>query len=610
MSNDLIECSKIAIEAAPDVCAYATLACFEKTGYFNFTTFYYCQINQNIPIMILLSLFFIFIVFNFIAKVADSYLAPSLQVLSEKLKLSEAVAGATLLSLGNSAPEVITGIVVGGKASGSMELATGGLIGGCFFTITIILAACIRSAGDIKVDVHAFKRDILFLIVGVLYFIFLTIIDKVTPVLACGYFVLYVVYVAYVFIHQKFQKRRKSIRKELPTAPYADLTESLYRFPDSDSIADLDYEKSAGSACPGSLDDIPSDTTPVTMPEDQEEDIFRGEKPMNSSFNEVADTTDYIRHEEKETKNMPNIKDPNVIRLSIKLKEEWKEGKNLHPRVDKEDNHHFSVGSFVDNDGKKSFSTRLLSILAMPVAFLGAITIPPFEVPKWNVYKAVIVPYFSLLFMIWQFRLVDTFLSNPYLWIIYSVIATGLAVLLYVKGKRENLAKTNGGILSLAAFLISSLWLNLITNLIVEYLTMLRVITDIPLGLISLTVLAWGTSLEDLFINIVISKSGLGRMAVIGVYGSQIFGIFIGFGAALLRQSLQRTVSFGLYDFDQDDTRPGILTIILLVMTLSTLGISLAVGKSGNWMLKKKMMVFLGTAYSLFIVACIVISLV
>ena len=37
---------------------------------------------------------------------ADEYLSPSLEFLTEKLKLSESVAGVTLLALGNGAPDV------------------------------------------------------------------------------------------------------------------------------------------------------------------------------------------------------------------------------------------------------------------------------------------------------------------------------------------------------------------------------------------------------------------------------------------------------------------------------------------------------------------------
>lgn len=54
---------------------------------------------------------FIMIVLMYIlTSSADEYLSPSLEFLTEKLKLSESVAGVTLLALGNGAPDVFQAI--------------------------------------------------------------------------------------------------------------------------------------------------------------------------------------------------------------------------------------------------------------------------------------------------------------------------------------------------------------------------------------------------------------------------------------------------------------------------------------------------------------------
>ena len=46
-----------------------------------------------------------------LAVVCDDFFVPALEVISEKLKLSEDVAGATFMAAGSSAPELFTSIM-------------------------------------------------------------------------------------------------------------------------------------------------------------------------------------------------------------------------------------------------------------------------------------------------------------------------------------------------------------------------------------------------------------------------------------------------------------------------------------------------------------------
>lgn len=148
----------------------------------------------------------------------------------------------------------------------------------------------------------------------------------------------------------------------------------------------------------------------------------------------------------------------------------------------------------------------------------------------------------------------------------------------------------------------------LITSLIVEYLSLIEVVTGLPLTFISLTILAWGTSLEDLFINTVISKSGYGKMAVVGVYASQIFSLFIGFGAALFRQSLMKTIVFNLYDFSGEESRSNLLILTLLLATFGILVVTLVVTKFSRWVMHQKIMILLCVFYAVILITFAAIS--
>jgi Ca2+/Na+ antiporter len=53
----------------------------------------------------------IMIIFSALAIVCDEFFVPSLEAISEKLDLSEDVAGATFMAAGSSAPELFTSVV-------------------------------------------------------------------------------------------------------------------------------------------------------------------------------------------------------------------------------------------------------------------------------------------------------------------------------------------------------------------------------------------------------------------------------------------------------------------------------------------------------------------
>jgi sodium/potassium/calcium exchanger 6 len=61
-------------------------------------------------------------------------------------------------------------------------------------------------------------------------------------------------------------------------------------------------------------------------------------------------------------------------------------------------------------------------------------------------------------------------------------------------------------------------------------------ITEIPNGVMGLTVLAWGNSIGDLFSNISVAKTGRADMAIAGCYGGPLFNLLIGLGISLVLQ--------------------------------------------------------------------------
>lgn len=89
-----------------------------------------------------------------LASTADLYLSPALEFVTIKFKMSESLAGVTLLALGNGAPDIFSSIAASSAAQsqansetdlGSATLSTCGLMGSAFFISTIVIQAVLQT---------------------------------------------------------------------------------------------------------------------------------------------------------------------------------------------------------------------------------------------------------------------------------------------------------------------------------------------------------------------------------------------------------------------------------------------------------------------------------
>ncbi len=80
------------------------------------------------------------------------------------------------------------------------------------------------------------------------------------------------------------------------------------------------------------------------------------------------------------------------------------------------------------------------------------------------------------------------------------------------------------------AFLVSILFIAVISWFLVEYAVQFAEALHIPPVIVALTVLAGGTSVPDLIASIVVARQGRGEMAVSNAVGSNIFDILVGLG--------------------------------------------------------------------------------
>ena len=111
------------------------------------------------------------------------------------MKLSETIAGVTLLAFANGAPDIIASATAG-DASGGIFIAVGSLFGACAFGATVVLGYCIyRSDGDVvEMPKVAWVRDLGFYVIAGIVILIYGMIGHITRLMAILFMGIYGVY--------------------------------------------------------------------------------------------------------------------------------------------------------------------------------------------------------------------------------------------------------------------------------------------------------------------------------------------------------------------------------------------------------------------------------
>ncbi|NWX32641.1 NCKX1 protein, partial [Notiomystis cincta] len=119
---------------------------------------------------VVLHIFGMMYVFVALAIVCDEYFVPALGVITEKLQISEDVAGATFMAAGGSAPELFTSLI--GVFISHSNVGIGTIVGSAVFNILFVIGTCTLFSREIlHLTWWPLFRDISFYIVDLLMLI-------------------------------------------------------------------------------------------------------------------------------------------------------------------------------------------------------------------------------------------------------------------------------------------------------------------------------------------------------------------------------------------------------------------------------------------------------
>lgn len=131
--------------------------------------------------------------FYLLAVVCDRYFIISLDQIAEKLKMNSDMAGATLMAIGSSAPELFVSFIALTKP-GNEALGAGTIVGSAIFNILVIIgaAAIVRTA---FIAWQPIIRDVIFYSLSIILLIFSFWDGNITFFEAMMFLTLYVIYV-------------------------------------------------------------------------------------------------------------------------------------------------------------------------------------------------------------------------------------------------------------------------------------------------------------------------------------------------------------------------------------------------------------------------------
>eukprot|EP00731_Ephydatia_muelleri_P004437 Em0002g613a len=244
------ECKEVNELEERDRCTFAeTIESCETDGLINYIQFIYCQVPSNlIPLAMIMLCLWLLYLFIFMGATAQEYFCPSLQIISELLRLSQNVAGVTLLAFGNGAADIFSAIaVIKEPDPRKASLAIGALFGAGMFVTTVVVGA-VSMVKPFTLTQRPFLRDIIFYLIGVFWTFVILWQNKVTIYSAVGFVSMYVIYVLVVIfgriVYQKWKKLRadpeqNEIERLKPETPA--VRESAAAFPaaPADKVLDV-----------------------------------------------------------------------------------------------------------------------------------------------------------------------------------------------------------------------------------------------------------------------------------------------------------------------------------------------------------------------------------
>uniref|UniRef100_A0A8C5DH95 Sodium/potassium/calcium exchanger 2-like n=1 Tax=Gouania willdenowi TaxID=441366 RepID=A0A8C5DH95_GOUWI len=165
----------------------------------------YFSVDERRQGFVLLHMFGMLYMFIALAIVCDEFFVPALTVITEKLEISDDVAGATFMAAGGSAPELFTSVI--GVFVSHSNVGIGTIVGSAVFNILFVIGMCALFSKEVlHLTWWPLFRDVSFYICGLLMLIYFFLDNQITTGESISLLMCYTCYVTFMKFNSKVEK--------------------------------------------------------------------------------------------------------------------------------------------------------------------------------------------------------------------------------------------------------------------------------------------------------------------------------------------------------------------------------------------------------------------
>jgi len=513
---------------------------------------------------------------------ADAFFVPTLTKISNQLKLSDNVAGVTLVAFGNGSPDIFSAIAAFTADDPKVaRLAIGSIFGAAMFVQLFVAGSCMLIA-PFKTAARPLIRDLV-VYLWACYWMFQCLYKgKMELFDAIGLLALYILFVLGVvagsgsktlnklFGTTKFEPPLTEAKnKEEILPPLSPIVKNRARA--LSNISQVDQKASPKPQKSLGLEN-PAFNPPASL--GLEPQRSRAGTNLSNISNLSRETVTLAPYAKNRARALSRVSQLDVSITSDKISQNLVKTRADYLRQiyipwDAEE---FSEGNFFD---------KFLCVIISPLYFCMNITCPVVgDDPKesWNYYLSIL----QGLAMPWAFYLLlmqygeDPFGSFPRA-AIPAIIGVFLAGMIFFFGRNYKDSPPSWySFFTISSFLTCILWIFTLANEVVAVLTTLGIMWNIDSIIMGLTFLAWANSIGDFVADTSLARIGKARTAIAACFGAPLlnllFGTSIGAILSITSKPDRDFITLGLDWLELSLTLSVMSTVTLMLFAFPLLG--------------------------------------